>query len=175
MNRMMITQMVLDYATNADSPDAKLPDMVLEQSVEGLNLKDDIINMPHLKLVLEKAVRYKLIDKEYEKKLLEDISGNPVKVNAAITGLLSAMKTLEAGHQAMADLRVEVGKVIMDFISGAHRMQKRDKSSSRVVGSLLMEAFEWDKKVEIPKDLPKNYIKSECLSSVCVEMFLIDD
>ena len=37
MNRMMITQMVLDYAINADSPDAKLPDMVLEQSVEGLN------------------------------------------------------------------------------------------------------------------------------------------
>ena len=38
-------------------------------------------------------------------------------------------------------------------------MQKRDKSSSRVVGSLLMEALEWDKDVKIPKDLPKMYLK----------------
>ena len=47
----------------------------------------------------------------------------------------------------------------LTVVSGAHRMQKRDKSSSRVVGSLLMEALEWDKDVKIPKDLPKMYLK----------------
>ena len=47
----------------------------------------------------------------------------------------------------------------LTVVSGAHRMQKRDKSSSRVVGSLLMEALEWDKNVKIPKDLPKMYLK----------------
>ena len=69
------------------------------------------------------------------------------------------MKTLESGYQTMADLRVEVGKIIMKFVTGAHRMQKQTKSSSRVVGSLLMEALEWDKNVKIPKDLPKMYLK----------------
>lgn len=113
MNRMLVTQMVLDYAINADSPNTVLPDILLEPTVEGLALKEDVINMPHLKLVLEKAVRYKLLDKAYEKRLLEQISGNPIKVNATIKGLLAAMKALEAGHQAMADLRVEVGKIIM--------------------------------------------------------------
>ena len=47
----------------------------------------------------------------------------------------------------------------LTVVSGAHRMQKRDKSSSRVVGSLLMEALEWDPQIPIPKDLPKIYLK----------------
>ena len=38
-------------------------------------------------------------------------------------------------------------------------MQKQTKSSSRVVGSLLMEALEWDKDVEIPDNLPRQYVK----------------
>ena len=160
MFRMLITQMVFDYVLNADSSsNATLPDILVNPMVENLSLKDDVINMPHLKLVLEKAVTYKLLDKQYEKQLLEKISGNPIKVNAAVTGLLAAMKTLEAGHQAMSDLRKEVGKIIINFVTGAHKMQKRDKSSSRVVGSLLMEALEWDKDVKIPKDLPKMYSK----------------
>mmetsp|Transcript_6444 Transcript_6444/g.13964 ORF Transcript_6444/g.13964 Transcript_6444/m.13964 type:complete len:987 (+) Transcript_6444:15-2975(+) len=161
MNRMLVTQMVIDYAMNADanSKDTLPSPMLLEPMVQGLTLKDDVINMPHLCVILEKAVTYKLMDKASEKKLLEHISGNPLKVNAAIKGLLSAMKTLEFGYQAMADLRVEVGKIIMKFVTGAHRMQKQTKSSSRVVGSLLMEALEWDKNVKIPKDLPKMYLK----------------
>lgn len=161
MNRMLVTQMVVDYAINADeSYKNTLPSaMLLEPMVEGLTLKDDVINMPHLCVILEKAVTYKLMDKASKKRLLEKISGNPIKVNAAIKGLLSAMKTLESGYQTMADLRVEVGKIIMKFVTGAHRMQKQTKSSSRVVGSLLMEALEWDKNVKIPKDLPKMYLK----------------
>lgn len=161
MNRMLVTQMVIDYAMNAtvDSKDTLPSPMLLEPMVQGLTLKDNVINMPHLCVILEKAVTYKLMDKASEKRLLESISGNPIKVNAAIRGLLSAMKTLEHGYQAMADLRVEVGKIIMRFVTGAHRMQKQTKSSSRVVGSLLMEALEWDKNVKIPKDLPKMYLK----------------
>mmetsp|Transcript_7966 Transcript_7966/g.17279 ORF Transcript_7966/g.17279 Transcript_7966/m.17279 type:complete len:169 (-) Transcript_7966:143-649(-) len=152
---MLVTQMVIDYAMNADSKSKNtLPSpILLEPMVQGLTLKDDVINMPHLCVILEKAVTYKLMDKASEKKLLEKISGNPIKVNAAIRGLLSAMKTLEYGYQAMADLRVKVGKIIMKFVTGAHRMQKQTKSSSRVVGSLLMEALEWDKNLEIPKEL----------------------
>mmetsp|Transcript_6669 Transcript_6669/g.15138 ORF Transcript_6669/g.15138 Transcript_6669/m.15138 type:complete len:997 (-) Transcript_6669:2043-5033(-) len=160
MNRMLVTQMVIDYAINADSSKTPLPSpMLLEPMVAGLTLKEDVINMPHLCVILEKAVTYKLLDKASEKRLLDKISGNPIKVNAAIKGLLSAMKTLESGYQAMADLRVEVGKIIMKFVTGAHHMQKQTKSSSRVVGSLLMEALEWDKNVKIPKDLPKMYLK----------------
>ena len=153
--------MVVDYAMNAEA-DSKLPSpMLLEPMVQGLTLKEDVINMPHLCVILEKAVTYKLMDKASEKRLLERISGNPIKVNAAIKGLLSAMKTLEYGYQAMAGLRVDVGKIIMKFVTGAHRMQKQTKSSSRVVGSLLMEALEWDKNLitKIPKDLPKMYVK----------------
>ncbi|KAL7535147.1 hypothetical protein ACHAXR_006309 [Thalassiosira sp. AJA248-18] len=147
MSRMLVTQMVIDYAINADANYKNtLPSkMLLQPFVEGLKLKDDVINMPHLCVILEKAVTYKLMDKASEKRLLEKISGNPIKINAAINGLLAAMKTLECGYQAMADLRVEVGTIIMKFVSGAHRMQKQNKSSSRVVGSLLMEALEWDK------------------------------
>ena len=161
MNRMLITQMVVDYAINADSKSStSMPSSILlDPTVKGLTLKDDVINMPHLCLVLEKAVQYKLLDKASEKKLLDKISGNPLKVNAAIKGLLSAIRTLESGHQAMSDLRVEVGKVIMNFIAAAHRMQKQTKSSTRVVGSLLMEAMEWDKNVQIPPELPKMYVK----------------
>mmetsp|Transcript_39942 Transcript_39942/g.96129 ORF Transcript_39942/g.96129 Transcript_39942/m.96129 type:complete len:994 (+) Transcript_39942:44-3025(+) len=159
MNRMLITQMVFDYAVNADSSNSAMPYPMLLQPLAGLKLKDDVINMPHMRVILEKAVTYKLLDKVSEKRLLEKISGNPIKVNAAIKGLLAAMKTLESGYQAMADLRVEVGKVIINFVTGAHRMQKQTKSSSRVVGSLLMEALEWDKNCKIPKDLPKMYLK----------------
>lgn len=159
MNRMLVTQMVVDHAINADSTSKLPPELSAEPMVAGLVLKDDVINMPHLKVILEKAVTYKLLDKASEKRLLEKVSGNPIKVNAAIKGLLAAMKMLESGYQTFSDLRVEVGKIIMKFVTGAHRMQKQTKSSSRVVGSLLMEAFEWDKNVKIPKDLPKMYAK----------------
>ena len=160
MSRMLVTQMVIDYATNADENYRdNLPSEILLEPMVDIKLKDDVINMPHLCVILEKAVTYKLMDKVSEKKLLEKISGNPIKINAAINGLLSAMKTLECGYQTFKDLRVEVGKIIMKFVSGAHKMQKQTKSSSRVVGSLLMEALEWDKQVAIPKDLPKMYLK----------------
>ena len=160
MNRMLVTQMVVDYATNADSSTSPLPPLIAQEPmVQSLKLKDDVINTPQLRVLLEKAVTFRLLDKPSVKRLLEKISGNPIKVNAAIRGLFGAMKILETGYQAMTDLRVEVGKVIMNFVAGAHRMQKQTKSSSRVVGSLLMEALEWDRNVEIPKDLPKMYLK----------------
>lgn len=158
MARMLVTQMVIDYAINADETSKDTLPSLLSPMVQ-LKLKDDVINMPHLCVILEKVVTYKLMDKASEKRLLEKISGNPIKVNAAIKGLLSAMKTLEFGYQIMADLRVEVGKIIMNFVTGAHQMQKQTKSSSRVIGSLLMEALEWDKNLKIPKDLPKMYLK----------------
>jgi hypothetical protein len=152
--------MVVDYATNADSSTSPLPPLIAQEPmVQSLKLKDDVINTPQLRVLLEKAVTFRLLDKPSVKRLLGKISGNPIKVNAAIRGLFGAMKILETGYQAMTDLRVEVGKVIMNFVAGAHRMQKQTKSSSRVVGSLLMEALEWDKNVEIPKDLPKMYLK----------------
>ena len=159
MARMLVTQMVIDYAMNADETSKDTLPPLLTPMVQGLKLKDDVINMPHLCVILEKVVTYKLMDKASEKRLLEKISGNPIKVNAAIKGLLSAMKTLEFGYQIMADLRVEVGKIIMNFVTGAHQMQKQTKSSSRVIGSLLMEALEWDKNLKIPKGLPKMYLK----------------
>jgi predicted transcriptional regulator len=115
--------------------------------------------MPHLSLILEKAKKYNMVDKESGRKLLESISGNPIKVNAAINGLLSAMQTIEAGHKVMQELRVQVGKVIMNFVSEAYSRQRQNMSSSRVIGSLLMEALEWDKDVAVPKDLPKMYAK----------------
>lgn len=158
---MLVTQMVIDYAINADSSSKnELPSPILiEPLLDGMKLKDDVINMRHLYVILEKAIAYKLLDKTSEKALLEKISGDPIKINAAIRGILSAMKTLECGYQTMADLRVEVGKIIMNFVTGAHRMQRQTKSSSRVVGSLLMEAFEWDKNLKIPETLPKQYVK----------------
>jgi len=100
-----------------------------------------------------------MVDKESGRKLLESISGNPIKVNAAINGLLSAMQTIEAGHKVMQELRVQVGKVIMNFVSEAYNRQRQNMSSSRVIGSLPMEALEWDKDVAVPKDLPKMYAK----------------
>lgn len=158
MNRMMVTEMLIDWATKAESSTAELPSpLLLEPTIEGLTLKDDQIAMPHLRVVLEKAVTYKLMDHASEKTVLGKISGNPVKINAMIRALLCALKTLESGYREMSELRVEVGQIIMKFITGAHRRQRKTKSSSRVVGSLLMEAKEWDKNVIIPPDLPKMY------------------
>ena len=98
--------------------------------------------------------------KSSEKEVLRKISGDPIQINAMIRGLLCALKTLESGYREMSELRVDVGKIIMNFVSGAHRRQRQTKSSSRVVGSLLMEAKEWDKNVEIPSDLPKMYARA---------------
>lgn len=160
MYRMLVTQMVVDYAINADSANCTLPSCIaLEPVVQNLQTRDDVMNTAQLRVLLEKAESVRLLDKPSIKNLLIKISCNPVKVNAAIRGLVGAMKILDTGYQAMTDLRVEVGKVIMTFVVGAHRMQKQTKSSSRVVGSLLMEALEWDKKVIIPTELPKMYLK----------------
>ena len=160
MYRMLVTQMVVDYAINADSANCKLPSCIaLEPIVRNLQMRDDVMNTAQLRVLLEKAESVRLLDKASIKNLLSKISGDPVKVNAAIRGLVGAMKILDTGYQAMTDLRVEVGKVIMTFVVGAHRMQKQTKSSSRVVGSLLMEALEWDQNVIIPTELPKMYLK----------------
>ncbi|EJK46806.1 hypothetical protein THAOC_34510 [Thalassiosira oceanica] len=160
MNRMLVTQMLVEWATKATSSSASLPSShLLEPTIEGLSLKDDEIAMPHLKVILDKAITYKLLDPSSEKEVLRKISGDPIQINAMIRGLLCALKTLESGYREMSELRVDVGKIIMNFVSGAHRRQRQTKSSSRVVGSLLMEAKEWDKNVEIPSDLPKMYVK----------------
>lgn len=161
LNRMLVSQMVIDWAINADSTKPSLPpsQMLLESSIKGLTLNDNAINSQHLSLILDRAKELKMLDKTSEKKFIEQISGDPIKINSAIRGLLCAMKTIEAGHMVMNELRVEVGKVIMKFVTGAHRKQKETKSSSRVIGSLLVEALEWDKNVKIPKSLPSIYLK----------------
>lgn len=152
MNRMLVTQLVVDWAMHADKNSTALPSpMLSESSIAGLTLNENAINSQHLSLILDKVKDYKMIDRANEMKLIEKISGDPIKINCAIRGLLCAIKTIEAGQNAMNELCVEVGKVIMKFVTGAHNRQKQTKSSSRVIGSLLMEALEWDKNVKIPK------------------------
>jgi hypothetical protein len=159
MYRMLITQKVVDWAVNLDATNPAEPPFSIEPEVMSLQLKDDVINSQHLNMIFEKMKSFKMMDRTSIRELQGKISGSPQKVNTAIRGLLSAMKKIESGHKIMRELRVEVAKVIMDFVMGAYERQKQNKSSSRVIGSLLMEAYEWDKNVVVPNELPKIYLK----------------
>eukprot|EP00804_Cyclotella_cryptica_P017994 CCRYP_008286-RA/>CCRYP_008286-RA protein AED:0.03 eAED:0.03 QI:37/1/1/1/1/1/3/137/986 len=159
MYRMLITQMVVDWAVNLDATNPADPPFSIEPEVMRLKLKEDAINSQHLNMIFEKMKSFKMMDRTSVRELQGKISGSPQKVNTAIRGLLSAMKKIESGHKIMRELRVEVAKVIMDFVMGAYERQKQNKSSSRVIGSLLMESYEWDKNVVVPNELPKIYLK----------------
>jgi hypothetical protein len=159
MYRMLITQMVVDWAVNLDATNPGEPPFAIEPEVMRLKLKEDAINSQHLNMIFEKMKSFKMMDRNSVRELQRKILGSPQKVNAAIRGILSAMKKIESGHKVMKALRIEVGKIIMDFVIGAYQRQQRNKSSSRVIGSLLMEAFEWDKNVVVPDELPKIYLK----------------
>ena len=76
-----------------------------------------------------------------------------------VGGLLSAITKIEHGHKVMKTLRNEVAHVVINLVLGAHERRTQSKSSSRVIGSLLMEAYEWDKDVLVPRDLPRMYLK----------------
>lgn len=160
MYRMLLTQTVIDWAVHLDSMNPEEPPFAIEPEVMALNLKPDSINSQHLKMVFDKMSQsFKMIDRTAAESLIEKICTSPAKINIAIRGLLSAMKKIEHGHKVMKTLRNEVAKVIIEFVLAAHEKQKETKSSSRVIGTLLMEAYEWDGDVMVPRDLPKVYLK----------------
>ena len=160
MYRMLLTQTVIDWAVHLDSTNPEEPPFAIEPEVMALNLKPDSINSQHLKMVFDKMIQsFKMIDRTAAESLIEKICTSPAKINIAIRGLLSAMKKIEHGHKVMKTLRNEVAKVIIEFVLAAHEKQKETKSSSRVIGTLLMEAYEWDGDVMVPRDLPKVYLK----------------
>lgn len=160
MYRMLLTQTVLDWAVNLDPVNPAEPPFSIEPEVSKLNLKQDAINSQHLNMVFDKMIKsFKMLDRSSARELQAKICQSPAKINTAIRGLLSAMKKIEYGHKVMKTLRHEVAKVIIDFVLGAHERQKQTKSSSRVIGTLLLEAYEWDADVLVPRDLPKVYLK----------------
>jgi len=160
MYRMLLTQTVMDWAINLDATNPEEPPFRIEPEVMQLNLKQDTINSNHLKMVLDKMIKsFKMIDRNSAKKLQSKICTSPAKINTAIRGLLSAMKKIEYGHRVMKSLRLEAAKILIHFVLGAHERQQKNGGSSRVIGTLLMEAYEWDPDVLVPRDLPKVYLK----------------
>ena len=159
MYRMLLTQTVIDWAINLDPTNPAEPPFPVEPEVLALNLKQDAINSQHLKMVFDKMNKcFKMIDRSSVDGLIAKICTSPAKINTAIRGLLSAMKKIEHGHKVMKSLRHEVAQVIIDFVLAAHERQKQTKSSTRVIGTLLLEAYEWDADVLVPRDLPKEYL-----------------
>lgn len=160
MYRMILTQMVVDWAVNLDQTNPEDPPFEIEPEVLKLNLKQDAINSQHLNMVFDKMIKsFKMIDRNSAETLLGKICTSPAKINSAVRVFLSAMKKIEHGHKVMKSLRHEVAKVIIDFVLAAHENQKQTNSSSRVIGTLLLEAYEWDADVLVPRDLPKVYLK----------------
>ena len=106
-----------------------------------------------MRIFIDRIVSLELVEQSFVDDLMEKISQGELETKMASSAWAQAVKREESTESAFTRLRAEAATLVMQFALDVRR-PSRD-ASSRVVGTFLNEAREWDPNVETPEELSK--------------------
>lgn len=106
-----------------------------------------------LQNILDRALEMKLLDFASAKEVTNKISSNELDSDKVYFVWAHAVLVEESGKAAYADLRAKAAAALVEFTLSLK--QNMSAASSRVIGTILKEALEWDPDASIPEELSK--------------------